>query len=245
MPLLHDCDWLDLYLGCCYEQSAAGRLVACREPGRPAPPRFLLLRSRHGNLWRFGADEETAAVRRLARLAAKERVIAGPASEPWCEPERLESLRRILAETRPLQAEGRGPIYRFPRAAAARDLRRDLGRAAIPVPDDDPSLAASFPGLAERLAAQQPCFGVREAGRWLSVCYSACGDPMRTVAARVETDASVRRRGLGLRCVAAWGEAVMQLGGVPLYASGWRPRAARGLAARLGLELYGEQSWLA
>jgi len=147
-----DLDWAALLLGALFVHDGEGRLEARKEPGAgraaspQAPgdpqrasspaPRFVFVRTRHGNLWRFRADLALFAVRELARLAAKELPLpeaeASAAGRP--PPERLEAWRRILAagDDRPGEGVGheqRGWALRLPEAAAGA-----TARVAVPEP---------------------------------------------------------------------------------------------------------------
>jgi hypothetical protein len=78
---------------------------ASRPRGLLPPPRFVFVRTRHGNLWRFAADLEDSAICDLARLAAKEAPLpSGQAGAP--PPERIEAWRGVVAAAG--DAAGRG-----------------------------------------------------------------------------------------------------------------------------------------
>jgi hypothetical protein len=224
-----------------FETDADGRLLRWRSPGSVEPrPRFFLGRTAHGQLWRFGAGVAPELVRELARLAALER-IDHPLEEP---PERLEPMRRRLAEEKPIERSWCGPAFRFPdgcvRALApfappthARD--DDL---VLLTPDRVDLLGDELPALAATLAARQPCVAALHAGRAVSVCYVAARST-RAAEAGVDTLPGFRGRGLGARAVAAWAAQVARAGLLPLYSTEWSNRASRALAARLGLIRYG------
>jgi hypothetical protein len=241
--LLHDCAWLELHLRCRYEQDGAGRLTAFRAPGRPAPPRFVLLRSRHGNVWRLAAGEDAACVRELSRLAGREPGIAADAPLPWSAPERLEPMRRVLLEAGPLPDEWRGAVFRFPDDEASRRRRSTLAAHARELPFGDSEFArrlgVDLPDLS--IALDPPGFGVLEDGRWIAACGSSAGAAAGAAHSIVATTAAARGRGLAQRCVAAWAEAVLDSGSLPLCAVGWSQVSALRLAARLGLEIFGEE----
>jgi hypothetical protein len=229
-----------------FESDADGRLLRWRSPGSEAepPPRFFLGRTRHGQLWRFGVGTAPALVRELARLAALER-LDHPLEEP---PERLEFVRRRLADDAPIERVFHGPAFRFPNdgAAPAAPLVSAGEAAAEPAdgglvlltPERVGLLGEELPALAATLAARQPCAALLEGGRAVSVCYVAARSA-HAAEAGVETLPGFQGRGYAARAVAAWAGAVAGAGLLPLYSTDWSNRASRALAERLGLIRYG------
>jgi hypothetical protein len=215
-----------------FASDARGRLLHPNEPGCEAqpPPRFFLGRTRHGHLWRFGADVPDGTVRELARLAAAERG-DWPLERP---PERLEAMRARLAADAPIERVHHGPAFRFPEALAG-----DAGADAVLLTADRADrLGDGFPALRAALADCQPCLAVLEGGRAVSACWLARRSA-RAAEAGVGTLPGFRGRGLAARATAAWARAVRELGLLPLYSTEWSNRSSRGVAARLGLTLYG------
>ncbi len=224
-----DLEWMALQVEALFVADARGRLLHRRAPDAPAPaPRFFFGRTRHGHLWRFGADVPARTVAELARLAAGERA-GWPLERP---PEREEALRARLAADAPIEHVYHGPAFRFPELAP-----QSVGVRAL-APGDAGAIAEDFPDLARELARRQPCVGALEDGRVVSVCCVARRSA-RAAEAGVETLPGFRGRGLAARATAAWGRAVADLGLLPLYSTEWRNRSSRGVAARLGLILYG------
>lgn len=235
-----------LQLDVLYVHDARGRITARRDAQRSGAPRFHLGRTRHGNLWRLREDLRPAVARRLSRLAGREAPL-GPVPQPPrgpAAPERLEAMREALQASAPITVAWAGPAFRFPDDGAASDRLGDLASGAEPLALHDgeiaAAVAASFPQLAPSLSRRSPCFGVREAGRIVSVAYLATGEGSVGREVGVDTLPGHRRRGHGARCVAAWALAVREAGGIPLYSTSWDNRASRALARKLGLELYGE-----
>jgi len=74
----------------------------------------------------------------------------------------------------------------------------------------------------------------------VALCRSARGAPGAAVEAGVETAPAWRGRGHGAAALAGWAERVRRSGRVPLFSTTWENVAARALARRLGLRLYGE-----
>ncbi|MFP6625009.1 MAG: GNAT family N-acetyltransferase, partial [Myxococcota bacterium] len=56
----------------------------------------------------------------------------------------------------------------------------------------------------------------------------------------IETLSAYRGRGLAPRVAAAWGRALREQGGEPLYSTSWDNKASRAVARKLGLVPYGE-----
>ncbi|MDA0271296.1 MAG: GNAT family N-acetyltransferase, partial [Chloroflexi bacterium] len=63
--------------------------------------------------------------------------------------------------------------------------------------------------------------------------------------AGLEVAAEARRRGLGVAVTARWAASVREGGREPLYSTTWDNVASRGVARRLGLEVYAEDWHLA
>jgi GNAT acetyltransferase-like protein len=210
-----------------------GRLLHPRGPRgeAEAPPRFFLGRTRHGNLWRFAAGLPEALVAELARLAAAER-IDRPLEAP---PERIESIRGRLEAEAPVERVYQGPAFRFPEAEGTAGADPEVVRLT---PDRAVLLGEEFPALRAVLALRQPCFAALAGGRAAAACYVASRS-VRAAEAGVETLPGFRGRGLASRATAAWARAVRAEGLLPLYSTEWRNRASQGVAARLGLILYG------
>jgi len=229
----NDLAWMALQVDVLFESDAEGRLLRPRAPGSAGepPPRFFLGRTRHGQLWRFGAGVPRACVVELARLAALER-LGRPLEEP---PERLEALRARLAVDAPIERVFHGPAFRFP--APAEGGAADPGVVRL-TPDRVDLLGAELPALAATLAERQPCVAVLDGGRVVSACYAAARSDSAAEAG-ADTLPGHRGRGFGARAVAAWARAAADAGLLPLYSTEWTNRASRALAARLGLILYG------
>jgi hypothetical protein len=235
-----DLAWMALQVDALFESDAHGRLLRWRSPGSAEPPpRFFLGRTLHGQLWRFAAGLAPGLVRELARLAALER-LDHPLDEP---PERLEFLRRRLAEHAPIERSWAGPAFRFPASASApttepADADADADGLVLLTPDRVALLGDELPALAATLAARQPCVAATEGGRVVSACYVATRSALAAEAG-VETLPGFRGRGFATRAVAAWAAAVARAGLLPLYSTEWSNRASRALAQRLGLIRYG------
>jgi len=186
-----------------------------------------------------------AAVRELARLAALEPGCSLDATAPPPPPDRVEPMRRVLAQAdHPVEAVSSGPVFALSDEGSSRAALAVLARgAAVATAPDDRRLAAWADALgetAETLRAALPVAVSLFEDRAVSACRVASGDPTGFAEAGVATLASARGRGHAARCVAAWALAIEVAGGVPLYATEWRNRSARRVAARLGLVIHAE-----
>jgi GNAT superfamily N-acetyltransferase len=153
---------------------------------------------------------------------------------PWAA---AEHIRQALAEHAPIDAEFRGPVFRFTDAvrfptevtqitAANRNLVR-----------------TTFPWLFEEVADWQPTLAVLHDGAAVSVCFSS-RIGAAACAAGVETLPDFRGRGYAAAVTAAWGAAVRATGRIPLYSTSWDNHHSRSVARRLGLVMFGsETTW--
>ena len=226
-----DLEWMLLQVDALFVADGRGRLLRRRGPGSEAPPRFFLGRTRHGNLWRFAAGLPERLVADLARLASGER-LGRPLEAP---PERFESFRARLEAEAPIERVYHGPAFRFPEPEAT--ARPDPGIVPL-TPERIDLLGEEFAALRPVVALRQPCFAALSEGRAVAACYVAARG-QRAAEAGVETLPGFRGRGLASRATAAWARAVRAEGLLPLYSTEWGNRASRGVAARLGLILYG------
>lgn len=226
-----DLEWMLLQVDALFVADARGRLLRRSGPGSEAPPRFFFGRTRHGNLWRFAAGLPERLVAELARLASGER-LGRPLEAP---PERFESFRARLEAEAPIERVYHGPAFRFPEPEAA--AGPDPGIVQL-TPDHVELLGEEFAALRPVLELRQPCFAALSEGRAVAACYVAARG-VRAAEAGVETLPGFRGRGYASRATAAWARAVRSEGLLPLYSTEWGNRASRGVAARLGLILYG------
>jgi hypothetical protein len=221
---------MELQVEVLFEADARGHLLRANAPGAEPPPRFFLGRTRHGHLWRFasGVPERTAA--ELARLAGAERA-GWPLERP---PERLAALRARLEADAPIERVYHGPAFRFPERGGEPD-----GEGAVLLTAERAALLGDeLPELRASLAERQPCVAVLREGRAVAACWVAARSA-RGAEAGVATLPGYRGRGLASLAAAAWARRVRRLGLHPLYSTEWSNRSSRGVAARLGLILYG------
>ena len=237
---MNDLEWMELHLRCLFQHDGNGRTVRTRQPNGWPSPLFVLGRTPLGNLWRFRDDLEPAVVRELARLVGME----APLQEGHPPPERIEAIRSVLRSAVELVVEWSGPVFRFPEEI--RLAEPDVLAVVAVTAENQSLLEESFPDEIAELAVRQPFLAAIDGERAVSFCYSArplelkgC-DSCGAAEAGVETLSAFRGRGLAPRVVAAWGYAVREQGGEPLYSTGWDNNGSRAVARKLGLLPYGE-----
>ena len=94
MELSADLDMAKAYFESCFPIDSDQRLMV--ENGGAVPiPRFVLIRTRLGCLWRFRADMSSVSIRELAKLAGREGGAMAP-FETAPPPERIEPMVRVL-----------------------------------------------------------------------------------------------------------------------------------------------------
>lgn len=208
------------------------RLLAVNEPGRPAAPRFLLVRTPTGNHAWYRHDLPSAIVARLDRLVAAEPVASVPNGVP---PLIATDVRTILSRREPITAEWRGPAFAFPSSLAA-----PAGAGVETVTADRRDLLGEeFGALWPDLAAYLPFVVARQGAETVALCHAARRSATAAEAG-VVTLPGYRRRGYGAAVVARWAREARAAGLEPLYSCAWENTASRGLARRLGLRVYAE-----
>ena len=224
-----------------YVCDSRGRLLHLRGFGLAEAPRFHLVRTPLGNLWRLRADVPRETAIRLATLAGRE----SPLDESNVAPEREVFIRRVLDEHAPIVAEYAGPILGFPPSPDDVPSPRAEIRALQPGDSSSlhPDLAAG--GFdAERLALPD-CLGAWQTGQVVAVCHTAFASDTGVSEADVTTARPHRRHGHASALLQAWCRTVRSSGGEPLASANWNDEGVREMAQELGLERLGEdRSWL-
>lgn len=221
-----------------YESDARGRLVRRAHADAKksdTPPRFHLVRTVLGNVWRFRADAPEALVKRLATLAGKEAALPEwtATAEPPA-PEREEFIRRALEADAPIVAKWAGPAYAFPAGETpvifGGEIRglHEADRASL-----HPELSNSLLGNVTR--------GIVVDGQIVSLCASVRGGAEGPVEAGVRTASGFECHGYGSAAVAAWAAAVRGKGGEPFYSTSWENTSSRAVARKLELLCIGEE----
>lgn len=212
-----------------YRTDGRGRMISTNEWDARPPPRFHLMRTPAGPVYRFRADVPDAIAARLAAQCEREPLDLAFETRPACHAPYLD----ILADHAPVQNLGSGPAY-----AAAGD--------SVPTP---PPPVAIGPGNAELLRGRfddwlpdiphrQPFVAVVRDGRAVALCCSVRISPA-VHCAGVETHPAHRRKGHAAAAVAGWAHAVRALGATPFYSTSWENTGSRRVAARLAMELVG------
>jgi GNAT superfamily N-acetyltransferase len=228
-----DLELMETQVQALFTHDGNGRLRHINEPAGAPAPRFFMGRTRDGNLWRFRHDLPDDVAGRLNDLCASE-PIRPRFDEP---PVHLDSYKRILQSHGEIRREWVGPAYRFPEHFRRPTHTRLTGIVRITQANSE-LLRWGFGDWIPGLGSSQPCMAVVEDGRAVSLCCSVRISPQAHEAG-VETLPDYRRRGYAARVVAGWAAAVRQLGCTPLYSTSWDNAASRGVAAMLGLILYG------
>ncbi|WP_043236367.1 hypothetical protein [Bosea sp. LC85] len=205
-----------------------GRLVCTNEwDWRPAP-RFHLMRTAQGPIFRCRTDVPEEVVSRLGELCRTEPLDRAFEKQPVHRDRYLE----ILAEHAAVEKLWSGPSYR-----AVRDPF-PAATATLVTPENAALLQDGFEDWLPDIPHRQPFLAVVKEGRAVSICAS-----VRITAAvhcaGVETHADHRRSGHAAQAVAAWARAVRSLGAAPFYSTSWDNIASQGVARRLDMELAG------
>ena len=189
-----------------------------------------MFRTAAGNHWRLRDHLDAGLRARLGAIVASEPVVEAFEAHPPA----IEGYRAALEEFAPVEREYRGPAFRFP------DPLPDLAGAAIVV------TAARFDLLREHFGWAieewddiQPVTVTVEDGVAVSICHSpALSD--RAAEAGVFTAEVARGRGHAVAVVSLWARLVRDTGRLPMYSTTWENAASRRVAAKLDVELYGE-----
>ena len=227
-----DRERLERQIEALYQCDFHSRLVAYRG-GDTFAPRFVLGRSRAGNLWRLQHELPPELAAELQALARSEPVTANFAAPPQCR----DAARAALAQHKPVETEYRGPAFVFPELIPNPGDAREITLA------DHEAFGEHFGWLATELQACGPAFGVLERGTCVSLSFGATL-PGPCIEAGAETAPGFRGRGYAPRTVAAWARAQRTAGRTPLYSTSWDNTGSRAVARKLGLRLYAENFWI-
>ena len=221
-------DLMRAHLDALYTHDSRGRMLAVNEWSGGRPPRFHLGRTVAGNVWRFRDDVPAECVQQLEALCAQEPVWDGASRLPHL---RIE-LEHALTADAPVTQIAAGPAWWFASA-----ITPAVAPLAITLANADRlrgGLDAWLPDVPHR----HPFMASVADGRAVSVCASVRITPAAHEAG-VDTVAAHRRRGHAANAIAGWASAVQALGALALYSTSWENTASQGVAAKLGLALYG------
>lgn len=214
-----------------YAHDANNRLLRVNEPDPEGPaPRFFMVRTLSGNLWRTRYDLPSDLTTELEMFAADEPV-AGDLSELQEPPHHLAEYTELLEQHAPLGSMSIGPAYYLP------ELAPPSGTALI-TPENRSRLQLYFPYTLSRLVERSPVVVVVEDGVAVAACYSA-RITAQAAEAGVDTIEGYRGRGYAVQTVRGWAAGIRETGKVPLYSTSWENRASQAVAAKLGAVLYG------
>jgi hypothetical protein len=209
-----------------YATDDRGRLLHSNEwDSRPAP-RFHLMRTPAGPLFRCRADMPDTLVARLGELCRDEAL----GEVPQQSPERQQAYLDLLGHQAPVTQIWTGPVYRA-------DAVPPPPRPPVAIHEDNADLLRPlFPDWLPDVPHRRPFLAVVEGDRAVALCASVrISDAVHC--AGVETHPDHRRRGHAATVVAGWAQAVRGFGAVPFYSTAWDNQASRAVAARLGLPL--------
>ena len=209
-------------------QSDAGKRLVCTNEWEPSPPpRFHLMRTAKGVIYRCQAGLPDEIVRRLEALCRQEN------TERFAEklPSHYERYLEIIGGHGPIENVWSGPAYMALEEVAPKNETTviDVNNAFLlreRMPDWLPDVLHRRPFVAvvkDGDAAVSLCASVR-----ISAGVHCAG---------VETHPDYRRYGYASDVVAAWARAVRAEGAVPFYSTSWENVASQGVAQRLKMTL--------
>ena len=227
-PVTDPRELMRLHVEALYVHDADGRLLHVREPNGALAPRFFLGRTSDGFVCRVRHDVPHEVRRELEAVAeethASERDLDAPTPASRFE--------EILARHAPIGKRSAGPAFVFPAA-----LPSTSGTVHV-TQDNAPLLDPLLQPWRPDVQFSQPLFAATADGQAVAVCGSVRITPSAHEAG-VETAAPYRRRGYAVPVVAAWAQAVRELGVEPLYSTSWQNEASRAVARKLGLIRFG------
>ena len=229
--LISDFELMVIQADTLFIHDAKGRLKFINKPIAPEKypaPRLFIGRTEVGSVYRFRYDLPTIIRNQLEELILLESPPRGIAQQP----DYFGTVKEILSSHAPVEKMYAGPAFRFPNV---------LNRTAEVVSVDKHNaelLEFDFSDWIDELDHIQPCMGVLEEGRVVSICCSV-RKSSKAAEAGVETLASYRRKGYAARAVAGWAQAVKEKGRIPFYSTSWDNEVSQRVAQKLGLIPFG------
>ena len=214
-----------------FVHDSKGQLKFINEPVAPEKypaPRLFIGRTEVGSVYRFRYDLPKIICNQLEESILLESPPRGIAQQS----DYFETVKKILDSHAPIQRVYAGPAFRFPDT---------LNRTAEAVSVDRHNaelLEFGFSDWIDGLDHIQPCMGVLEEGRVVSLCCSV-RKSSKAEEAGVETLTSYRGKGYAARAVASWAQTVKEKGRIPFYSTSWDNRASQRVAQKLGLTPFG------
>jgi hypothetical protein len=214
-----------------YVHDANNRLLRINEPDPEVPaPRFFLMRTASGNVWRTRYDLPAGLAAELDRLAAYEPV-AGAAKDLREPPYHLADYGKLLEQHAPISSTDAGPAFYLP------GLDPATGTLTI-TPENVSLLEANYPYARSRYAELAPVVVRVVDGVAVALCCSA-RITAQVAEAGVHTVEPYRGRGYGADVVRGWAAGIRASGRLPLYSTSWENTASQAVEAKLGAVLYG------
>jgi RimJ/RimL family protein N-acetyltransferase len=211
-----------------YVHDARGRLLRVNEPNPDGPaPRFFLVRTPTGNLWRIRYDLPADLAAALEQLAADEPVI----EDLHAPPRHVAEYIAVLTQQAPLSRTHAGPAYYLPEGDPSTD-------SVIITPENQALLHAHYPYTLQWLAERAPVVVFVADGVAVTACFSA-RITAQVAEAGVHTAEGYRGRGYAAATVRGWAATVRTWGRLPLYSTSWANTASQAVARKLGAVQYG------
>ncbi|WP_429125935.1 GNAT family N-acetyltransferase [Ensifer sp. 4252] len=209
-----------------YRTDGEGRLLSTNEWDARPPPRFHLMRTRQGPIFRCRADLPDGLVDDLRQLCRKE--------TPETAFDRLPALHDryldLLSQHEPVEKIWAGPAY------AAGDLVLPTAELVRITETNAELLRAHFQDWLPDVPHRQPFFARVLDGQAVSLCCSVrISDTVHC--AGVETHPDFRGHGYAVDVVSRWARQVCANGAMPFYSTAWSNAASQRVATRLGLRL--------
>jgi len=222
--MIDDLEMMKIQVETGYFHDPNGRLRCVSSNNMRPAPRFLLGRTKSGNIRRFRYDLPEKIVNQLDELFNLE-PIATDLKDP---PVYFERFKEILQAHEPIHRVKMGFVYQFP----------DEIRSPIPLVKITSENVDLLKEMMPDLDVDLPCLAVVKDGRAVSACQSV-RISSQAHEAGVDTLEAYRGRGYATATVAGWAMVVRELGCHPHYSTAWDNVASQGVARKLGLALYG------
>jgi hypothetical protein len=219
---------MGMHIEAMYKHDERARICSINDWRGGRCPRLYFARTVSGNCWRFRHDLGNELTDALQRLCEGEPVVMDLAAPPVYQADYL----RLLGLHAPIESVWSGPAFWITSPGCGEAVSIDASNSDLL----RGGLAAWIPDVPH----QRPFMASVVGDRAVSVCASV-RITGRAHAAGVETLPEYRRQGFARDAVAGWARAVGGLEAMPLYSTSWSNRASRGLAASLGLSMFGSE----
>ncbi|MEQ8674535.1 MAG: GNAT family N-acetyltransferase [Aggregatilineales bacterium] len=219
-------DLIQLQVEALFVHDENGRLLRINEQSNPNPAaRFVLSRSKSGNLWRTRYDLPPELTAELERLAASEPVLTVH-TEP---PHHADEYTRLLQTHMPIVSTFSGPGYYLP--------TNQPHDSVMITPENLSVVETHFDWLLTELADCSPVAATVVNDEAVAVCFCARITP-KVAEAGVYTAETHRGHGYATNAVRGWMEAVRASGRLPLYGTSWDNLASQAIARKVGAVFY-------